>query len=89
MKMFIVMQRHQGTFKPMLSTLSSSEPMAKRRALGGALGPDYWDSNYVTIPVEIKSTCDTCGGLGYCDDLEPGDIRGKQWVCPTCKGAKL
>lgn len=30
--------------------------------------------------------CVLCKGLGSCDDLEPGDISCREWVCPHCKG---
>jgi DnaJ-class molecular chaperone len=30
--------------------------------------------------------CRTCGGMGACNDAEPGDIFYKSWRCETCKG---
>lgn len=30
--------------------------------------------------------CPECGGLGECDDAEPGDIGFNTWVCPKCNG---
>lgn len=33
--------------------------------------------------------CPECGGLGTCDDLEPGDIGGNTWTCPKCQGTGL
>lgn len=86
MKMFIVMALQNGTYKPLMHTLAPSEQMAKLRACAGTFTAYYWDSNCVIIPVEIKSTCGTCGGLGYCGNPE---VKDKQWACLTCKGATL
>lgn len=33
--------------------------------------------------------CPTCGGLGRCNDVEPGDIAYREWACPSCKGTGL
>ena len=33
--------------------------------------------------------CENCGGLGTCDDAEPGDIYYNTWECTECKGSGL
>ena len=33
--------------------------------------------------------CEDCGGLGYKDDADFGDISFNKWECPTCKGLKF
>lgn len=36
-----------------------------------------------------KDRCETCLGIGTCDDLEPGDIGGNMWTCEECKGTGI
>jgi len=33
--------------------------------------------------------CLDCYGSGVQDDLEPGDIAGREWTCPTCEGTGI
>ena len=47
-------------------------------------------SRYYALKEFLESQkCQTCRGSGKCDDLEPGDIGGNEWVCQTCKGIGL
>lgn len=36
-----------------------------------------------------KRRCPDCGGLGYCNDAEPGDIGYRSWKCSPCGGTGM
>jgi len=48
------------------------------------------NNEYSKLKEELKNKkCKTCGGLGQCDDAEPGDIWFRTWECPVCKGTGI
>lgn len=36
-----------------------------------------------------EAKCPECGGLGECNDAEPGDIFCRTWVCGECHGTGM
>lgn len=51
---------------------------------------DYKESAYSKLESALeKAECNTCGGIGECNDAGPGDMYFNSWVCHACKGSGI
>lgn len=65
----------EAEFSPEPNALTAEGPVYDSRLLID--GPVHNDS-------KLETQCEKCGGTGWCDDAEPGDIGYSEWPCPVC-----